>query len=118
MKHKNKAREKLFFLLWEHLFDFVSGSLVAYILLEISDKIVEQPVKLIFSLLGYVIYYYLVTPFVIHWLNYVSLDKLTWIRLVLTVCLVGVYSYVVWDSYFFLKQCMQSFLERIDEYTF
>lgn len=118
MKRKDKAREKLFFLLWEYLFYFILGSLAAYILLEISAQIVEHPVKFIFRLLGYGIYYYSVTPFVIYWLNYVSLDKLTPIRLVLTVCFVGVYSYVIWDSYFFLKQCMQSFLEQIDDYGF
>ncbi len=118
MKHKNKARKQLFFLLWQHLFYFVLGSLAAYILLEISDKIVRQPVKLLFSSLGYIIYYYWVTPFIIYWLNYVSLDKLTEIKLILTVCLVAVYSYIVWDSYFFFKQCMQSLLEQIDKHTF
>jgi hypothetical protein len=115
MQKQNKVREELLFLLWENLCQFLGGSLLTYLFLEISSHITYQPLNILFRISGYGVYYYLVTPFIIYWLAYISAGKLTWIKILLTICLVGIYSFILWDSYFFLKENMELLLTVIDK---
>jgi hypothetical protein len=118
MRKQNQVREQLFLLLWGNLGNFLLGFLLTYFFWEISSNITAQPGKILLKLVSYGIYYYLVTPFVIYWLGYASVTKLTWTKIILTICLVGVYSLIIWDSYFFFKEIMQSLLLAIDKYRF
>ena len=80
---------------------------MAFMLLQIADVLTNSWLNVMFKLLGYAVYCYLATPFIVYWLGYASVTKLTKETLIMTICLVGVYSYVLWDSYFFFKQTMQ-----------
>jgi hypothetical protein len=62
---------------------------------------------------GYGVYFYLTTPFLLYWLAYASTDQLTQPKLLITVGVVGIYSYIIWDSYFFFQETIQSLISAI-----
>ena len=118
MKNKKNEQENLLFLLVENVLPFLSGTLIAFFLLEITDNWATSLGNFILKILAYTTYYYLATPFIVYWLGYASVTKLTKATIILTICLVGVYSHILWDSYFFFKQTMQSLFVEIDKYSF
>ena len=89
---------------------------MALILLQIAEVFPDSWLNVIFKVLAYAVYCYLVTPFILFWLGYASVTKLTKKTIIITICLVGIYSYVLWDSYFFFQQTMQSLFLYIDPY--
>lgn len=107
MNIKKNKQEKIIGLLIENLLPFLSGTLLALIFLQIAKLSTMAWLSVIFKLLGYIIYCYLVTPFIFYWLGYASITRLTKETILMTICLIGIYSYVLWDSYFFFKQTMQ-----------
>lgn len=115
-KQKNK-QEKIIFLLLKNLLPFLSGTLLGLIFLQIAELSTITWLSVIFKLLGYAIYCYLVTPFILYWLGYASVTRLTKETILMTICLVGIYSYVLWDSYFFFKQTMQLLFLDTDYYS-
>ena len=116
MNRRENEQQKIIFLLVNNLLPFLSGKLIALILLQVAEVLTNSLLSLIFKLLAYAVYCYLVTPFILCWLGYASVTKLTRKTIIMTMCLVGVYSYVLWDSYFFFKQTMQSLFVYIDQY--
>ena len=116
MNRRKNEQERFILLLVKSLLPFLSGKLIAFILFQISENFTNSWLNIIFKLLGYTVYCYLVTPFIIYWLGYASVTKLTKETIIMTIGLVGVYSYVLWDSYFFFKQTMQLLFVDIDQY--
>ena len=107
MNRRESEQEKIIFLLVKNLLPFLSGTLMAFMLLQVADVFTNSWLNVMVKLLGYAVYCYLATPFIVYWLGYASITKLTKETVIMTICLVGVYSYVLWDSYFFFKQTMQ-----------
>ena len=116
MNRKENEQERIIFLLVNSLLPFLSGKLMALILLQIAEVFTDSLLNVIFKLLGYAVYCYLVTPFIMSWLGYASTIRLSKKTIIITICLVGIYSYVLWDFYFFFKQTMQSLFLYIDPY--
>lgn len=107
MNKKENEQEKIIFLLVKSLLPFLSGTLMAFILLHLAEVVNNSWLNIIYKFFGYSIYCYLVTPFILYWLGYASVTRLTKETIIMTICLVGLYSLVLWDSYFFFKHTMQ-----------
>ena len=106
MNNKKKATTKLLSLLDNSLVQFLLGIFLVAILTQIASSIDNNYSRLLAKTLGYGVFYYLATPFIIYWLSYVSSEKLTRLKVMITILLVGIYSYIFWDSYFFYKQIL------------
>ena len=107
MNKRENEQEKLIFLLVDNLLPFLSGKLMSLILLQVAEVFTNTSLNVIFKLIAYTVYCYFVTPFILFWLGYASVTRLTKKTIIITIFLVGVYSYVLWDCYFFFKQTMQ-----------
>ena len=118
MKKRENEHEKIIFLLVRNLLPFLFGTFIAFFLLQIAEGFTNSLFNAICKVFGYAIYCYFVTPFIVYWLGYASVTRLTKETIIMTICLIGVYSYVLWDSYFFFKQTMQSLFVEIDLYRF
>lgn len=103
MNNRKKSTDRLLSLLDNNLVQFLLGIFLIALATQIVDTLSSIHLKLVLKTFGYGVFYYLATPFIIHWLNYVSADKLTKLKIAITICVVGIYSYVFWDSYFFYK---------------
>lgn len=118
MNKQVSKQEKIIFLLLKNLLPFLSGTLMALIFFQMAEFSTITLLSVIFKLLGYATYCYLATPFILYWLGYASMTKLTKETIIMTICLVGIYSYVLWDSYFFFKQTMQLLFVDTDYYSY
>jgi hypothetical protein len=107
MKTSKNQKELLLILLQNSIVRFIAGTISIAIILKISNSISWQYIALTIKAFGYGFYYYLSTPFVIYWLAYASATKLNRIRLSITIIVTAIYSYVLWDSYFFFKEALQ-----------
>lgn len=103
MNKRKKDNAKLLSLLDNNLVQFVLGIFLIAVATQTIDAVDSIYFKLVLKTFGYGAFYYLATPFIIHWLNYISSTKLTRLKIAITICVVGIYSYVFWDSYFFYK---------------
>ncbi len=110
MNHKKKTVSLLLSLLRNNIIQFLIGLFTIAFLTELSDKISLISLKLSIKTLGYGSFFYFATPFVIYWLAYVSAVKLSKVKLIITIALLSMYSYVFWDAYFSYKEMLQELL--------
>ena len=114
MKNSPKERALLLSLLRNSIVQFIAGSLGLIIIIELANAIAYRYFQILFKSFGYGFYYYLATPFIIYWLAYVSDSKQTNLKLGVTVVFTALYSYVLWDSYFFFKSAMNVVIADIN----
>lgn len=125
MNHRQKPKSKwitksnqrssdrahqLLSLLDNNLVQFLIGLFLIALVTQAAASLEDLYLKLVFSTIGYGIFFYLSTPFTIYWLSYLSSVRLTKVKLGITVLLVGVYSYLLWDCYFFYRDIWHELL--------
>jgi|GEM_PF-2184779 len=98
----------LFVLLKNSIVQFVAGILSLLIVLEIANSIDSQLIQIVLKSLGYAFFCYFTTPFMIYWLAYVSAGVATVKKMAITIALTAMYSYLVWDAYFFFRGAIAS----------
>ncbi|WP_144874750.1 hypothetical protein [Hyella patelloides] len=98
-----------------NLVQFLFGLFIIALLTQAADNLDHLHFKLVVKTIGYGIFFYLGTPFILHWLADVSSVQLTSIKLSITILVVGVYSYVFWDSYFSYKQMLGELLFSVSQ---
>lgn len=103
MKNPQDNKGILFLLLKNSIVQFVAGILSILIILKVSNSIDLKAIQIILKSLGYGFFCYLTTPFVIYWLAYVSEGITTTKKLLMTVSIMALYSYIIWDAYFFFR---------------
>lgn len=113
MQKKRKSKTVLITVLQSIFVQFLIGIFGILIWLKLATYLPNEYLKIVLISIGYGAYFYLTTPFLIHSLAYASTGKLTQFKLLLVIGVVGVYSYVLWDSYFFFKQTIQSLMSGI-----
>jgi hypothetical protein len=111
MRDSNKEQVILLSLLRNSIVQFIAGTISLIIILQLANHIGYRYLQIIFKSFGYGFYYYLATPFIIYWLAYVSSSKQTSLKLWVTVIFTALYSYVLWDSYFFFKSSISFLME-------
>ena len=114
MKQSKSPREILLLLLRTNIIQFVAGTLAIFVILLIARTISYIPINWFLKSLGYSFYYYLTTPFIVYWLAYASATKLSRTKIIITITLMSMYSYVMWDSYFFFKEAMDLLLLKMN----
>lgn len=110
-QHK-RARSSQLLLLNNSLVQFLIGLFLIALVTKAVSSLEDSYLKLVFSTIGYGVFFYLSTPFTIYWLSYLSSVKLTKVKLGITVLLVGIYSYLLWDCYFFYRDILSELLFR------
>lgn len=110
MNHQKKPKSKLLSLADNNLVQFLVGLFLIALLTQAADSFANLYLKLGLKTIGYGIFFYLATPFTLYWLAYLSSVKLTQVKLGITVLLVGTYSCVFWDSYFFYRDILGKLL--------
>ncbi len=108
MKNSQDNKSILLLLLQNSIVQFVAGILSLLIILKIANSIEYKLIQIIFKSLGYGFFCYLTTPFIIYWLAYVSEGIANTKKIIITIALVGFYSYLVWDAYFFFRGAIAS----------
>ncbi len=108
MKKSPNNQGILFLLLKNSIVQFVAGILSLLIVLKISHSIDHQLIQIIFKSLGYGFFCYLTTPFMIYWLAYVSAEVATVKKMAMTIALTAMYTYLIWDAYFFFRGAIAS----------
>lgn len=106
---------KLLSFLDNNLVQFLIGLFIIALLTQAADNIDHLRFKLVVKTIGYGIFFYLGTPFILHWLTYASSVQFTKVKLSITILVVGVYSYVFWDSYFSYKQMLGELLFSVSQ---
>lgn len=114
MKQSKSPREILLLLLRTNIIQFVAGTLAIFVILLIARTIPYLSISWFLKSLGYSFYYYLTTPFIVYWLAYASATKLNRTKIIITITLMSMYSYVMWDSYFFFKEAMDLLLLKLN----
>ena len=112
MKYKKKTVSLLQSLLRNNIVQFLIGLFFIVLLTHLADSIGLITLKISVKSLGYGIFFYLATPFSIYWLAYVSAVKLTKFKLIMTIGIVSMYSYVFWDAYFSYKEMLRQLVFR------
>ena len=110
MTHRKKPKSKLLSLIDNSLVQFLLSLFLIAILTQVANSFNDIYLKLTFKTIGYGLFFYLGTPFLIYWLTYVSSLKFTRLTLSITIFVVSIYSYIFWDSYFFYKQSLGELL--------
>ena len=103
MKNSSDEQGILSLLLKNSIVRFIAGTLSLLIILRVSNSIDYKLIEIILKSFGYGFFCYLTTPFVIYWLAYASQGVATTKKLMITVALMALYSYIVWDAYFFFR---------------
>lgn len=107
---KSDRQNQLLSLLDNSLVQFLIGLFLIALVTQAVNSLEDLYLKLVFSTIGYGVFFYLSTPFTIYWLAYISSVKLTKVKLGITVLLVGIYSYLLWDAYFFYRDILGELL--------
>ena len=110
MNHHKKPKSKLSLLSNNSLVQFFASLFLIALATQVADNFADLYLKLTLKTIGYSIFLYLSTPFALYWLAYLSSVRLTQVKFSLTVLLIGLYSYVLWDSYFFYKNILSQLL--------
>ncbi len=110
MKNSQDNKGILFLLLKNSIVQFIVGILSILIILKVSNSIEYKLIEIIFKCLGYGFFCYLTTPFIIYWLAYVSQEVASAKKLAITVAVMAVYSYIIWDAYFFFRGAIALYL--------
>lgn len=102
---KNSSDEHIIvsLLLKNSIVRFIAGILSLLIILKISHSIDYKLIEIILKSFGYSFFCYLTTPFVIYWLAYASQGVATAKKMFFTIALMALYSYIIWDAYFFFR---------------
>lgn len=108
MKNSRNRKVILYLLLKNSIVRFVAGILSLIIILKIANSIDYRPLQIILKSSGYGFFCYLTTPFMIYWLAYVSQETTTIKKLAITIALTALYSYLIWDAYFFFRGAIAS----------
>ncbi len=108
MKNSRNNQSILFLLLKNSIVQFVAGILSLLIVLKIANSIDYKIIQIVLKALGYGFFCYLTTPFMIYWLAYVSEGVATAKKMAITIALTAIYSYIVWDAYFFFRGAIVS----------
>lgn len=108
MKNSRNNQSILFLLLKNSIVQFVAGILSLLIVLKIANSIDYKIIQIVLKSLGYGFFCYLTTPFMIYWLAYVSEGVTTVKQMSITIALTAIYSYIVWDAYFFFRGAIAS----------
>ena len=108
MKNSPNNKSILFSLLKNSIVQFVAGILSILIILKVSNNIEYKLIQIVLKSLGYGFFCYLTTPFMIYWLAYVSEGVTTTKKLGITVAVTALYSYIIWDAYFFFRGAIAS----------
>ncbi|MEL6501871.1 MAG: hypothetical protein AAFQ23_10790 [Cyanobacteria bacterium J06623_1] len=87
---------------------FVAGILALLIILKLANSIDYRLVQLLLKSLGYGFFCYLTTPFMIYWLAYASAGIFTLRKIWITIALTAIYSFIIWDAYFFFRETIAS----------
>ena len=103
MKNSQDDRGIVSLLLKNSIVQFLAGMLSLAIILRVSQSINYKLIEIILKSLGYSFFCYLTTPFVIYWLAYVSQGVATVKKMSITIALMALYSYIIWDAYFFFR---------------
>lgn len=103
MKHSQDNKGILSLLLKNSIVQFIAGTLSLFVILLASGAINHKLMEMVLKSLGYGFFCYMTTPFVIYWLAYASQGVATAKKLIITVALVALYSYIIWDAYFFFR---------------
>jgi len=93
-----------------NLLRFLAGLFLITLLTQIASNFEDLHLKLFLKTIGYGLFFYVGTPFTLYWLAYLSSVSITRLKFVITVFLVGVFSYIFWDSYFFYKETLGQLL--------
>lgn len=110
MKNSPNNKGILFLLLKNSIVQFAAGILSILIILKVSNTIEYKLIQIVLKSLGYGFFCYLTTPFVIYWLAYVSEGTATTKKLLITVAITALYSYIIWDAYFFFRGTIASYM--------
>ncbi|NJL52595.1 MAG: hypothetical protein HC930_10910 [Hydrococcus sp. SU_1_0] len=103
MKNPPDDQGILFVLLKNSIVQFVAGVLSLFIILILASKIDFIIVQVMLKALGYGFFCYLTTPFMIYWLAYASAGRVTTKKIMMTIALTTLYSFIIWDAYFFFR---------------
>lgn len=111
---KKRNKKVIFQAVFDSIFvQFLLGIFGIFIWVKLSTYCPNDYLKLLLIAIGYGGYFYLTTPFLVNCLAYASTGKLTQFKVVITILVVGIYSYIIWDSYFFFKETIQSLMSGI-----
>ncbi|MEM8722580.1 MAG: hypothetical protein AAGE84_25375 [Cyanobacteria bacterium P01_G01_bin.39] len=113
MKNTQKNKGVLFLLLKNSIVQFVAGILSLLIVLRIAHNVEYKLIQLVLKSLGYGFFCYLTTPFMIYWLAYVSEGVATAKKIGITIALTAMYSYLIWDAYFFFREAISFLLSVV-----
>ncbi|MEL6910386.1 MAG: hypothetical protein AAFR62_08040 [Cyanobacteria bacterium J06629_2] len=108
MKNSPNNKGILFILLKNSIVQFVAGILALLIILKLANSIDYRLVQLLLKSLGYGFFCYLTTPFMIYWLAYASAGIFTLRKIWITIALTAIYSFIIWDAYFFFRETIAS----------
>jgi hypothetical protein len=103
MKNPPNDQGILFVLLKNSIVQFVAGILSLFIILILASNIDFIIVQVMLKSLGYGFFCYLTTPFMIYWLAYASAGIVTAKKIMITIALTTLYSFIIWDAYFFFR---------------
>jgi len=103
MKNSHDDQGILSLLLKNSIVQFIAGMLSLFIILRVSHAIDYKLIEIILKSFGYGFFCYLTTPFIIYWLAYASQGVATAKKMIMTVALMALYSYIIWDAYFFFR---------------
>ena len=103
MKNSPEDQNILSLLLKNSIVQFIAGMLSLFIILRLSRSINYKLIEIILKSLGYSFFCYLTTPFMIYWLAYASQGIATAKKMIITIGLMALYSYIIWDAYFFFR---------------
>ena len=108
MKNSPNNKNILFVLLKNSIVQFVAGILSLLIILKVANSIDYKLVQLVLKSFGYGFFCYLITPFMIYWLAYASEGIFTLKKIWITIALTALYSFIIWDAYFFFREAIAS----------
>ncbi|MGF1588445.1 MAG: hypothetical protein ACFCU7_04215 [Pleurocapsa sp.] len=108
MKDSRHNQSILSTLLKNSIVQFVAGLLTLLIILRVANVVDDQLIQVGLKSLGYGFFCYLTTPFMIYWLAYASEGVATVKKMAMTVALTALYSYIIWDAYFFFRGAIAS----------
>lgn len=106
MKNSRNHKAILCLLLKNSIVQFFAGLLSLLIIIKIANSIEYRLIQIVLKSGGYGFFCYLTTPFMIYWLAYASQEKTTIKKLAITIILTAIYSYLIWDAYFFFRSAI------------
>ncbi|MEL6438468.1 MAG: hypothetical protein AAFQ80_04310 [Cyanobacteria bacterium J06621_8] len=113
MKKTPNNKGVLSLLLRNSILQFIAGLLSLLIVLRFANSMEYQLIQLVLKALGYGFFCYSTTPFMIYWLAYVSQGVFNAKKLALTVVLTAIYSYLIWDAYFFFRGAIAALFSNV-----